>query len=190
MKRVMKPKLTNKEILFDELLDQVNALSDCQINSFFYLNSTLANVSALLYRSLPLLNWVGFYFLVEDKTLVLGPFHGEVACVTLAVGRGVCQKAVEAKSVVRVADVNEFPSHISCDSHSQSELVVPLFVKGDVVAVLDVDSSEKHHFTDELELFFTKVGEILTSCFNRIPNYLDILKINSHYIDSSDEGDE
>jgi putative methionine-R-sulfoxide reductase with GAF domain len=121
---------------------------------------------------------------------VLGPFHGEVACVTLLKGRGVCQKAVRDKSVVCVEDVNKFPSHISCDSHSQSELVVPLFVAGKVVAVLDIDSSEKDHFNSDLEAFFTEIGEILTTCFEATPNYLDILRINSHYIVSSNERDE
>ncbi len=182
--------MTKGSDMHEELIEQVEALRMNEQPSFFYLNGALANICALLYRSLPNLNWVGIYYLYEDDNLVLGPFHGEVACVTLPVGKGVCQKAVREKCVVRVDDVHQFSSHISCDSNSQSELVVPLFYHDKVVAVLDIDSSEKNHFTDELQSLFTEIGKILTTCFEATSNYLDILRINSHYIDSSIERDE
>ena len=98
-----------------------------------------ANMSALIFTSLPDLNWAGFYFLRGD-TLVLGPFQGRPACVRIAVGKGVCGTAVAERRTLRVEDVDAFPGHIACDSASRSELVVPLIQNGEVIGVLDIDS--------------------------------------------------
>lgn len=99
-----------------------------------------ANTAALLYMTLPDLNWAGFYFLRDARELVLGPFQGKPACVRIAVGRGVCGAAVERRQSVLVADVHAFPGHIACDAASRSELVVPLLAGGRVRGVLDLDS--------------------------------------------------
>ncbi len=107
-----------------------------------------ANVSSLLFHSLPDLNWAGFYLLKEGE-LVLGPFQGQPACVRIAMGRGVCGTAAEIRQVVIVPNVDEFPGHIACDSKSRSEIVVPL-VKGEqLVGVLDLDSPLLGRFDDE-----------------------------------------
>ena len=98
-----------------------------------------ANTSALIFASLPDLNWAGFYFLQGD-VLVLGPFQGRPACVRIAVGQGVCGTAVATRKTQRVMDVNDFPGHIACDAASRSELVVPLIHEGRVIGVLDLDS--------------------------------------------------
>jgi L-methionine (R)-S-oxide reductase len=98
-----------------------------------------ANMSALIFTSLPDLNWAGFYFL-RGGTLVLGPFQGKPACVRIAVGKGVCGTAAAERRSLRVEDVDAFPGHIACDSASRSELVVPLIQDGDVIGVLDIDS--------------------------------------------------
>jgi GAF domain-containing protein len=98
-----------------------------------------ANMSALIFTSLPDLNWAGFYFLRGD-TLVLGPFQGKPACVRIPVGKGVCGTAAAERRTLRVEDVDAFPGHIACDSASRSELVVPLIQNGDVIGVLDIDS--------------------------------------------------
>ena len=98
-----------------------------------------ANMSALIFTSLPDLNWAGFYFLRGD-TLVLGPFQGKPACVRIAVGKGVCGTAAAERRTLRVEDVDAFPGHIACDSASRSELVVPLIQNGNVIGVLDIDS--------------------------------------------------
>ena len=98
-----------------------------------------ANMSALIFTSLPDLNWAGFYFLRGD-TLVLGPFQGKPACVRIAVGKGVCGTAAAERRTLRVEDVDAFPGHIACDSVSRSELVVPLIRNGAVIGVLDIDS--------------------------------------------------
>src|SRR5271169_947060 len=97
-----------------------------------------ANMCALLYQALPSLNWVGFYFL-QGGELVLGPFQGKVACVRIAIGRGVCGSAAERRETVVVADVHAFPGHIACDAASRSEIVVPLVQDGRLFGVLDLD---------------------------------------------------
>src|ERR1700761_4762139 len=112
-----------------------NALANC------------ANLSALLYEALPDLNWVGFYFL-QDGELVLGPFQGKVACVRIAMGRGVCGTAAEQRKTLIVKDVHEFPGHIACDAASQSEIVVPLVKDGRLLGVLDLDSPNLARFDE------------------------------------------
>jgi GAF domain-containing protein len=98
-----------------------------------------ANMVALLWQFLPDLNWAGFYFL-RGQELVLGPFQGKVACVRIAVGKGVCGTAAERRETVIVPDVLSFPGHIACDPLSRSEIVVPLIQGGRLLGVLDLDS--------------------------------------------------
>lgn len=98
-----------------------------------------ANMAALLFHTLPDLNWAGFYFL-KGSELVLGPFQGLPACIRIAIGRGVCGTAAERRASVLVEDVDAFPGHIACDSASRSELVVPLLKDGVLLGVLDLDS--------------------------------------------------
>src|ERR1700722_19906417 len=107
-----------------------------------------ANMSALLYEALPNLNWVGFYFLQAGE-LVLGPFQGKVACVRIALGRGVCGTAAERRETVIVADVSAFPGHIACDAASRSEIVIPLIKGGRLLGVLDIDSPQIARFDQE-----------------------------------------
>ena len=107
-----------------------------------------ANLCALLYQHLPDLNWVGFYFLQEGG-LVLGPFQGKVACVRIAIGRGVCGTAAHRRKTLIVADVHAFPGHIACDSASASEIVVPLLQEGRLLGVLDLDSPLLARFDPE-----------------------------------------
>jgi len=105
-----------------------------------------ANLSALIFASLPDLNWAGFYFLKGD-TLVLGPFQGKPACVRIAMGRGVCGAAAQQRKALRIEDVNAFPDHIACDSASRSELVVPLTAGDKMLGVLDLDSPKLARFS-------------------------------------------
>ena len=120
----------------------------------------LSNVSALLWDALPNLNWAGFY-LMRGGRLVLGPFQGKVACIHIAVGKGVCGTAVQEDRVQRVPDVHRFPGHIACDSASNSEIVLPLHRNGQVVGVLDIDSPLPDRFSPEDEAGLRKaVGEI------------------------------
>jgi GAF domain-containing protein len=107
-----------------------------------------ANMCALLYQMLSDVNWVGFYFL-QGGELVLGPFQGKVACVRIAMGRGVCGTAAERREILIVPDVNEFPGHIACDAASRSEIVLPLVQHGHLLGVLDLDSPELARFDSE-----------------------------------------
>jgi L-methionine (R)-S-oxide reductase len=104
-----------------------------------------ANMCALLYQMLPGLNWVGFYFL-QGSELVLGPFQGKVACVRIAMGRGVCGTAAERREILMVPDVHAFPGHIACDAASRSEIVLPLVQHRRLLGVLDLDSPEVARF--------------------------------------------
>lgn len=108
-----------------------------------------ANTGAFLNDLLPNINWIGFYIL-RDEQLVLGPFQGRTACVRIPIGRGVCGTCVAEGMTQRVDDVHNFPGHIACDIRSRSELVVPVKdARGEVVAVLDVDSPLPARFTVE-----------------------------------------
>lgn len=126
---------TDKPVFYRELAGQLEALlfgeSDAIANA--------ANTAALLYQTMPELNWAGFY-LMRDGELVLGPFQGKPACVRIPVGKGVCGAAVSRRETMLVDDVHAFPGHIACDAASRSELVVPLIAAGEVIGVLDLDS--------------------------------------------------
>jgi len=110
--------------------------------------ANLANASALLYHTLPNLNWAGFYML-EGETLVLGPFQGKTACIEIPLGKGVCGIAAAKNETLLVPDVHQFPGHIACDCASNSEIVIPLRKDGKVIGVLDIDSPEYRRFTEE-----------------------------------------
>jgi GAF domain-containing protein len=109
--------------------------------------ANLANAAALLYGSLPRINWAGFYLLRGD-TLVLGPFQGKPACVRIPLGKGVCGTAAARRETLIVPDVLAFPGHIACDDASRSEIVVPILEGGSLRGVLDVDAPEKNRFGD------------------------------------------
>lgn len=104
-----------------------------------------ANLSALLFHSLPQVNWVGFY-LMRDGELVVGPFQGKPACVRIAIGEGVCGTAVAERQTQLVADVETFPGHIPCDADSRSEIVIPLISGDSVIGVLDIDAPVADRF--------------------------------------------
>ena len=117
------------------------------IDGIPYETANLANASALLWDSLPNINWAGFYKM-EDGALILGPFQGKPACIRIEVGKGVCGTAVIQNTTQRVADVHAFPGHIACDSASNYEIVIPIRVKGDIWGVLDIDSPVFNRFSE------------------------------------------
>lgn len=134
-----------KPALYRELVNELSALIAGERD----LIANLANASALLYQSLPDLNWAGFY-LFKQGELVVGPFQGKPACVRIALGKGVCGTAAERRETVVVRDVHEFPGHIACDAASNSEIVVPMVKHGELIGVLDLDSPTRARF-DELD---------------------------------------
>ena len=122
---------------YRELLPQLGSLVDGEPD----LIANLANITAALREAAPAASWIGFY-LMRGGELVLGPFQGKVACVRIALGRGVCGTAAAERRTIVVPDVEQFPGHIACDAGSRSEIVVPIVRGGEVVAVLDLDSYE------------------------------------------------
>jgi L-methionine (R)-S-oxide reductase len=123
--------------------------------------ANMANASALIFETLPDVNWVGFYRNLGGE-LVLGPFQGRPACIRIKFGEGVCGVAAETRAVQRVEDVNAFPGHIACDSASNSEIVVPLSRDGELLGVLDIDSPKTRRFTEQDEEGCVRLGEILS----------------------------
>ena len=126
--------------------------------------ANLANASALLWQSLKDINWAGFYKM-ENGILVLGPFQGKPACIEIPVGKGVCGTAVAEDKTQLVYNVHDFPGHIACDCASNSEIVVPIHVNGEIWGVLDIDSPLIGRFTEEdragLEQFVRVLEQVL-----------------------------
>ena len=133
----------DKALLYPLICRQLSALTQ----GVPHLIANLANASAVLNEALTDINWVGFY-LVQDGKLVLGPFQGKTACILIPVGRGVCGTAVAEDRTQLVPDVHQFPGHIACDCASNSEIVVPIHVNGDIWGVLDIDSPHFGRFSE------------------------------------------
>lgn len=133
-----------KPALYQQLAGELSALIAGERDFI----ANLANSAALLYHSLPDLNWAGFYLLKEGE-LVVGPFQGKPACVRIALGKGVCGTAAAERKTQVVRDVHQFPGHIACDSASHSEIVVPMIRDGELLGVLDLDSPNLARFDQE-----------------------------------------
>lgn len=146
----------NKRDLYDDLFSQCAALIGDEKD--FLANS--ANVSSLIFHTVPKLNWAGFY-LYKEGELVLGPFQGKPACIRIKIGSGVCGTAAEKRQTVIVPDVHQFPGHIACDSASNSEIVVPLLKEGILIGVLDLDSLDKGNFDEDDRRGLEKIVELL-----------------------------
>jgi GAF domain-containing protein len=131
----------DKAELYRQLIEAADALTDGEPDAI----ANMANISALLWESVPELNWAGFYRAVDGE-LVLGPFQGRAACIRIPFGKGVCGTAASTLEPQCVEDVHAFPGHIACDSASESELVVPIVHEGSLIAVLDLDSPRKGRF--------------------------------------------
>lgn len=126
----------------------MNAQLESLIHDVPHHIANMANASALLFGTLENINWAGFY-LMEDGKLVLGPFQGKTACIEIRIGKGVCGTAVERDEIMLVEDVHQFPGHIACDSASNSEIVLPIHVNGEIIGVLDIDSPSLARFDEE-----------------------------------------
>ena len=146
----------NRETNYKFVAQRLIALTD----GVPYETANLANASALLWQHMADINWVGFYKMV-DGLLVLGPFQGKPACVKIAVGKGVCGTAVAEDKTQLVYDVHDFPGHIACDSASNSEIVIPLHVGGEIWGVLDIDSPFVGRFTEEDRVGLESVAAVL-----------------------------
>ena len=128
---------------YDDLLSNLNGLFEGERDPI----ANAANTPATTWQHLPDINWAGFYFL-KGGELVLGPFHGKLACVRIALGKGVCGTAAAGKKTVVVLDVHKFPGHIACATASNFEIVVPLIRKRRLVSVLEIDSPSRDRFAE------------------------------------------
>lgn len=146
----------DKAARYRELVPQLAALLDGEPD----LIANLANASSALRECVPAASWIGFY-IVRGGELVVGPFQGKVACVRIAFGRGVCGTAAAEQKTVIVPDVDQFPGHIACDAGSRSEIVVPITRRGELVAVLDLDSYDLAAFDDADAAGLAPIAELL-----------------------------
>ena len=148
--------MTNYDVLCAALREKVENIP--------YETANLANAAALIWEYVPDINWAGFYKMA-DSQLVLGPFQGKAARVVIPVGQGVCGTAVAENKTQRVENVHNFCGHIACDCASNSEIVIPIHVRGEIWGVLDMDSPSIGRFTEEdqngLERFVEELEKVL-----------------------------
>lgn len=147
--------LTSREKL-ESMVRVIRAQTDSEKDPL----AQAANATAIMDAYLDDINWIGFY-IMRDGELVLGPFQGRAACTRIKVGQGVCGTSVQEASTMLVPDVDAFPGHIICDSASRSEVVVPVFHHGTVIAVLDCDSPSLERFTASEAEALEKVAALL-----------------------------
>ena len=146
----------NRTVNYEQVIRRLETLT----NDIPYEIANLSNASALLWAALPDINWAGFYKMMDGQ-LVLYPFQGKPACIRIPVGRGVCGTAVAENRTQLVADVHKFPGHIACDSASNSEIVIPIHVGGEIWGVLDIDSPYLNRFTEEDKAGLERFVQIL-----------------------------
>ncbi|MBL4630636.1 MAG: GAF domain-containing protein [Paraglaciecola sp.] len=148
----------NKRQLYARLAGQIEAIVAGENDVI----ANMANISAILYWALDNVNWAGFY-LVKDEQLVLGPFHGQPACIRIPIGKGVCGTAVSENSIQLIEDVHQFAGHIACDTESNSEIVLPIRQNNQVIGVLDIDSPAIARFDQDDKFGLSQIVEILQS---------------------------
>jgi len=136
--------LVSKTEFYQELLTQTRALICDETDSI----ANMANISALLFDALEHVNWLGFYRVIDEQ-LVLGPFQGKVACIRIPLGAGVCGAAAQTKVTQRINDVHQFDGHIACDATTNAEIVIPVLLNGDIISVLDIDSTSFERFDQQ-----------------------------------------
>ena len=146
---------SSKQERYASLLPQVEAVMDSSVDII----ANMANMAAMLHETFGFW-WTGFYRVIGNE-LVLGPFQGPLACTRIAYGRGVCGTAWKERRTIVVPDVEAFPGHIACSSASRSEIVVPVFQNGEIIAVLDIDSAELNTFNQTDAEFLERMVSFL-----------------------------
>lgn len=139
---------------YEALLPQIASVVEDESDMI----ANMANIASMLHEAFGFW-WTGFYR-VLDGVLVLGPFQGPLACTRIKLGRGVCGTAWQQAQTIVVPDVDQFPGHIACSSASRSEIVVPVKIKGEVVAVLDIDSAELNTFDETDKVYLERLVEM------------------------------
>ena len=147
--------MESKSDFYQQLLAQAEALIEGESDII----ANMANISALLFDRLADVNWVGFYRVINNA-LVLGPFQGKVACIRIPIGQGVCGTVAKEGNTLRIADVHQFAGHIACDATSNAEIVIPITILGDIIAVLDIDSQNINRFDSDDQRGLESIVEI------------------------------
>lgn len=155
MAEELRIKKGDKQEMYETLLPQIASLIGNETDQV----ANMANIAAALKQTFDFF-WVGFYRVVDDQ-LVLAPFQGPIACTRIQYGKGVCGTAWKEARTIIVPDVEAFPGHIACNSASRSEIVVPVIRKGNVIAVLDIDSDQLNDFDETDQLFLEKIEALL-----------------------------
>lgn len=140
---------------------------DSLLEDIQYEISLLANTSAFLNQVLEDVSWVGFY-LLQDNKLILGPFQGKIACTTIPLGKGVCGISAQEKKIYRVDNVHGFPTHIACDSASNSEIVLPILWNDTLYGVLDIDSISVSRFQEKDQILLEQLLQVLQKHIERV----------------------
>lgn len=150
----------SKDEFYENILLRVKGITEGERDMI----ANLANVASVLFNNMEKVNWAGFYLFKEDQ-LVLGPFHGNPACIRIPMGRGVCGVAASEGKTQLVRDVHHFPGHIACDGATNSEVVIPIFADGKLQGVLDIDSPVKERFDEIDQQWLEKiVAHVEVSC--------------------------
>lgn len=147
------------EVLYPYIKQELRKLLEAETNWI----ANAANAAATLGFLMPSLNWAGFY-LYDGSELVLGPFWGKPAVTRISIGKGVCGDSAKARHTIVVPDVHQYPGHIACDLHSNSEIVIPLVKDGKLIGVLDIDSPEIERFTSVDQQALEEIAEIMLEC--------------------------
>ena len=155
----------NKRQHYSQLAQQIEAIVAEEQD----LVANMANISAILYWALENVNWAGFY-LVKEGQLVLGPFHGQPACIRIPIGTGVCGTAVSENTIQLVENVHQFSGHISCDAASNSEIVLPIRQNNQIIAVLDIDSPDVARFDLDDKSGLSQIVDILQATLSVVDN--------------------
>jgi GAF domain-containing protein len=150
----------NKQQQYAQLSQQVKAIVAEEQDII----ANMANISAILYWALDNVNWVGFY-IIKNEQLVLGPFHGQPACIRIPIGKGVCGTAVSQNTIQLIHDVHQFAGHIACDAASNSEIVLPIYQNNQIIAVLDIDSPDIGRFDLVDKSGLSQIVDLLQATF-------------------------
>jgi L-methionine (R)-S-oxide reductase len=150
----------NKQQQYAQLSQQVKAIVAEEQDII----ANMANISAILYWALDNVNWVGFY-IIKNEQLVLGPFHGQPACIRIPIGKGVCGTAVSQNTIQLIDDVHQFAGHIACDAASNSEIVLPIYQNNQIIAVLDIDSPDIARFDIVDKSGLSQIVDLLQATF-------------------------
>ena len=151
--------METKRETYEALMPQIEALVNGETDSI----ANMANVAAVLHAAFGFW-WTGFYRVTGEglQELVLGPFQGPMACTRIPYGKGVCGTAWQRGETVIVPDVHAFAGHIACSSESNSEIVVPLWQDGEVIAVLDIDSKDYNTFDETDNIYLEQIAKIIS----------------------------